>query len=78
MNKETLINEILKAAGRPDTDNIDIELWVAAEIGPEHPRYRDWIAVCRSQVDAYQRRTGLRDRDSIFARYLREYGDING
>ncbi len=54
---------------------IPIELWIAAENGkPGEPEFEKWLMCCTEAVDNYFANTGKKDRDSIFAEHVREYG----
>lgn len=56
-------------------NGIDIDLWLAAEQGkPGEPAFEDWLVCCTECVDDYELATGKKDRDSVFAKYVREYG----
>lgn len=52
---------------------ISIELWIIGE-NPTHPRFDEWLVCCTEAADDYFAMTGKKDRDSVFAEYVREYG----
>ena len=70
------IDEIM-ANIKPQLDDrgIDIHLWLVAGTGnPGEPDFEEWLKCCTKMVDAYERESGKKDRDSSFAECIRKYG----
>ena len=56
-------------------NGIPIELWIDAQDGkPGDPAFEEWLKCCTEVVDDYEAMTGKKDRDSVFAEYVRKYG----
>ena len=74
---DKIVERINKLKGRTQSgqNSIPVELWLAAEDGkPGEPEFEEWLVCCTEAVDDYFAMTGKKDHDSIFARYVREYG----
>lgn len=41
---------------------------------PGEPAFEEWLKCCTEAVDDYEAMTGKKDRDSVFAEYVRKYG----
>ena len=69
------ILEEVKRHGRMSGNGIPIELWIDAQDGkPGDPAFEEWLKCCTEAVDDYEAMTGKKDRDSVFAEYVRKYG----
>lgn len=69
------ILEEVKRHGRMTGNGIPIELWIDAQDGkPGDPAFEEWLKCCTEAVDDYEAMTGKKDRDSVFAEYIRKYG----
>ena len=68
-----ILSEVKKI--RVSGNGIPIELWISAENEkPGDPGFEEWLACCTEAVDDYIAMTGKKDRDSVFAKYMRECG----
>lgn len=81
MNKEERqqkidsILEKVKKRGKISGNGIPINLWIDAQNGkPGEPAFEKWLVCCTEAVDDYFAMTGKKDRDSVFAEYVRKYG----
>lgn len=81
MNKEErqqkidAILEKVKKNGKISGNGIPINLWIDAQNGkPGEPAFEEWLVCCTEAVDDYFAMTGKKDRDSVFAEYVRKYG----
>lgn len=77
MNQEERKQKIDAILGRTQSgrDGIPVELWVTGACGkPGEPKFEEWMRCCTEAVDDCFAKTGKKDRDSIFAQYVREYG----
>lgn len=70
---DVILGEIKKQVDFPD---IPIHLWItgAQEGKPGEPDFEKWLQICTQYVDAYLKKTGKRDTDSPFAKYVKMYG----
>lgn len=71
------IDSILEGVkhGRMTGNGIHIELWIDVQDGkPGEPAFEKWLKCCTEAVDDYEAMTGKKDRDSVFAEYVRKYG----
>lgn len=74
MTKEEKIDAIL-GINKVDYPNIPVHLWVTGAKGkPGEPDFEEWMRICTQCVDAYHREHGRRDTDSVFAKFVQEYG----
>ena len=76
------ILEGVKRHGRMTGNGIPIELWIDAQDGkPGDPAFEEWLKCCTEAVDDYEAMTGKKDRDSVFAEYVRlpnMYANMDG
>lgn len=69
------ILEKVKRHGRMSGKGIPIELWMDAQDGkPGDPAFEEWLKCCTEAVDDHEAITGKKDRNSVFAEYVRKYG----
>lgn len=74
--RRQMIDSILgKIKKKTNFSGIPIELWIVAETGkPGEPDFEKWLTACTESVDDCLAETGKKDRDSIFAKFVRAYG----
>lgn len=68
---DSIMSKVKK--NRVSGKGIPIELWIIGQ-DPAHPRFDEWLICCTEAVDDYFAMTGKKDRDSVFAEYVRKYG----
>lgn len=75
MERRQKIDNIMSAVKgrRISSKGIPVDLWIIAN-DPTHPRFDEWLICCTEAVDDYLALTGKKDRDSVFAKYVRKYG----
>ena len=69
------ILEKVKKNGKISGNGIPINLWIDAQNGkPGEPAFEEWLVCCTEAVDDYFAMTGKKDRESVYAEYVRLYG----